>query len=122
MTEPVLWNLAAHTAAKHRVLRAYLDGWIPLMAQQGLRMRAVTSGSPRLLLVDGFAGSTPTGKVTIKASATTLCVITLKSGKGSCTLSTKKLAVGTRHLVATYSGSTDFDGSASAKGTLTVAK
>ncbi len=56
MTEPVLWDLDAHTAAKHRVLRAYLGGWIPVMAQQGLRIRAVTSGRPRLLLVDGFAG------------------------------------------------------------------
>lgn len=56
MTDPVLWNLDAHTAAKHRVLRAYLDGWIPVLAQQELKARGRGSSPPRLLLVDGFAG------------------------------------------------------------------
>lgn len=56
MTEPVLWDQEPHTAAKHRVLRAYLDGWIPVMAQQALITRAFRAESPRLLLVDGFAG------------------------------------------------------------------
>jgi hypothetical protein len=69
-----------------------------------------------------YSGSTPTGTVTVKESTTTLCVITLSSGKGSCTLSAKKLPVRTYRLVATYGGSTDFAGSASAKETLTVAK
>ena len=67
-------------------------------------------------------GSVPTGTVTIKASTTTLCEITLKSSKGSCTLSPKKLKAGTYRLVATYGGSTNFKGSTSAKETLTVAK
>jgi hypothetical protein len=67
-------------------------------------------------------GSVPTGTVTIKASTTTLCEITLKSGKGSCTLSPKKLKAGTYHLVATYGGNSNFEGSTSAKETLTVAK
>lgn len=56
MTDPILWNLDAHTAAKHRVLRAYLDGWIPVMAQQALNVRVPRRRPPRLLLVDGFAG------------------------------------------------------------------
>src|SRR5881394_2232996 len=56
MTDPVLWPLDDHTRAKHRVLRAYLDAWIPIMGQQALRMRDYTIGEPRLLLVDGFAG------------------------------------------------------------------
>jgi len=56
MSEPVLWDLDAHTGAKHRVLRAYLDAWIPVMAQQGLKVHARKSDAPRLLLVDGFAG------------------------------------------------------------------
>lgn len=56
MIEPVLWDQDDHTAAKHRVLRAYLDGWIPVMAQQALHARRFTIGPPRLLLVDGFAG------------------------------------------------------------------
>ena len=70
----------------------------------------------------GHSGSTPTGTVTIKATRTTLCVIKLKSGKGSCTLSARKLKAGTYSLVATYGGSTNFGGSASAKEALTVAK
>jgi three-Cys-motif partner protein len=56
VTDPVLWPLDDHTRAKHRVLRAYLDAWVPIMGQQALRMRAYTLGEPRLLLVDGFAG------------------------------------------------------------------
>lgn len=56
MAEPVLWDLELHTAAKHRVLRAYLDAWVPVMAQQALKMRHQMVGEPRLLLVDGFAG------------------------------------------------------------------
>jgi len=35
-----------------------------------------------------FAGSTPTGTVTVKASATTLCTIKLSSGRGACGLTT----------------------------------
>jgi hypothetical protein len=68
------------------------------------------------------SGTTPTGTVAIKASATTLCVIKLKSAKGSCSLSAKKLKAGTYRLVATYGGSKSYQGSISAKETLTVAK
>ena len=60
--------------------------------------------------------------MTIKASAATLCVIKLKSAKGSCNLSSKKLKAGTYHLVATYGGNKNYKGSTSAKVTLTVAK
>jgi hypothetical protein len=68
-------------------------------------------------------GTTPTGTVTIKASATTLCVIKLASGAGSCKpLSARELNAGAYSLVATYSGSTNFDTSSSVKETLTVAK
>jgi len=56
MTDPILWDQDDHTAAKHRVLRAYLDGWIAVMAQQTLNSQAFRIGPPRLLLVDGFAG------------------------------------------------------------------
>jgi hypothetical protein len=67
-----------------------------------------------------YSGSTPTGTVTIKATTTTLCVIKLRSGKGSCALSAKRLKAGTYGLVASYGGSTDFDASASAKQPLMV--
>jgi hypothetical protein len=68
------------------------------------------------------SGVTPGGTVTVKSGSTTVCTITLRSGKGSCTLSAKKLPAGNRTLVATYSGSSDVTGSASAKKTLTVVK
>ena len=56
MADPILWDQDAHTAAKHRVLRAYLDGWIPVLGQQALNVPGFRIGPPRLLLVDGFAG------------------------------------------------------------------
>jgi hypothetical protein len=69
-----------------------------------------------------YSGTTPTGTVTVMSSIGTLCVITLSSGRGSCRLSPKKLKARTYHLVATYGGSTDFDGSAPAKTIFTIVK
>lgn len=48
MTAPkgVLWACEEHSAAKHVILRKYLDRWLPIMADR----------QPELLLVDGFAG------------------------------------------------------------------
>jgi hypothetical protein len=66
-----------------------------------------------------FSG-TPTGKVTIKAGATSVCVITLKGGKGTCTLTARQLAAGTYHLTAGYSGTASFAVSTSTSKTLTV--
>jgi hypothetical protein len=51
-----------------------------------------------------------------------LCTITLPSGRGTCTLSPKKLKPGTYYPVATYGGSTNFKGSTSVKEVFTVAK
>jgi subtilase family serine protease len=68
-----------------------------------------------------FPGSMPTGTVTVTASTGTLLwQVRLSSGKGSCRLLAKRLNVGTYRLVATYRGSTDFEGSTSVKKTLTV--
>ncbi len=66
-----------------------------------------------------YAGAMPTGSVTVNGSA---CRIRLVSGKGSCTLSSKKFNSGTRLLVATYWGSGNFKGSASARSSLTILK
>lgn len=41
-----LWPAEEHTLAKHRILRAYLNAWIPILASQ----------SGRLIIIDGFAG------------------------------------------------------------------
>lgn len=49
-------------------------------------------------------------------------MITLTSGKGSCTLSSRQLSVGTHTLVAAYSGNADFTRSTSLKKTLTIVK
>jgi hypothetical protein len=68
-----------------------------------------------------FAG-VPSGKVVIKAGTATVCTITLKAGKGSCTLGARRLRVGTYKLVATYSGNTDFLASASPALALRVKK
>jgi len=51
--EDTLWEREDHTAAKHEVLRAYLDAWIPIMGHATLKW---ATEEPRLLLVDGFAG------------------------------------------------------------------
>jgi hypothetical protein len=64
---------------------------------------------------------TPGGTVTVKANGATLAVIRLKSGRGSYTLSAKRLAVGGYSLAATYSGNADFGPSASGTRSLTVA-
>jgi three-Cys-motif partner protein len=56
MTDPIRWALEPHTEAKHRVLRAYINAWIPVMAQQALKVPHASAEPPRLLLVDGFAG------------------------------------------------------------------
>jgi hypothetical protein len=70
-----------------------------------------------------FAGSMPNGNVTVKISSRTLCMISISSsGKGSCTLSAKKLSAGTYELVASYSGSGEFGTSTSTKETLEVVK
>jgi hypothetical protein len=65
---------------------------------------------------------TPAGKVTIKAGSTTLCAITLKGAKGSCTLTASELRPGTYQLTASYPGATPYAGSTSLKKALTVTK
>ena len=68
-----------------------------------------------------FSG-TPTGKVTIKAGAVKVCVITLKNGKGTCTLKASQLRAGTYHLAAGDAAAAPYAGSTSAKKALTVTK
>ena len=62
------------------------------------------------------------GTVTIMAGKTTVCVLTLKSGKGACALSSARFRPGSYHLIARYLGSALYRGSASAAKTLTIAK
>jgi three-Cys-motif partner protein len=44
--EDVIWPLLPHTAAKHSILRRYLDAWFPILA----------SWAKRVVFIDGFAG------------------------------------------------------------------
>jgi len=67
-------------------------------------------------------GGTAGGKVTVIAGATTICVIKLASGKGSCRLTAKKLKPGSYRLTGIYSGDRTYDGSAYPDQTLTVTK
>jgi hypothetical protein len=67
-------------------------------------------------------GGIPTGKVTVKSGKTTVCTITLASGKGSCTLAAKKLPAGTRTLIAVYGGNGDFTAATSGRKALKVVK
>ena len=43
--QPTIWDLKPHTAAKHAILRKYLEAWLPKLSWQR-----------RLVFIDGFAG------------------------------------------------------------------
>ncbi len=68
-----------------------------------------------------FAGSMPTGTVTLRDSTRILCVVRLRSARGSCGMSPAELGAGSYRLVATYNDSADF-GSSAAGETLTVSR
>jgi len=44
--EETIWELQPHTAAKHQILRKYLDAWFPILARY----------NSRIVYVDGFSG------------------------------------------------------------------
>jgi hypothetical protein len=67
-----------------------------------------------------FAGSTPTGRVTIGTSTKTLCTISLSLGKGSCSFPARRLAPGAYPIVASYAGSRNFGASLSTRVNLTI--
>jgi three-Cys-motif partner protein len=45
MPETMLWEMAPHTLAKHKILRSYLGAWFPIMNRES-----------RVVYLDGFAG------------------------------------------------------------------
>src|SRR5438105_4984690 len=49
-----LWDLEPHTAAKHQILRRYLNAWLPIMSR--LTGQWALIGQGRLVLIDGFCG------------------------------------------------------------------
>lgn len=50
----VLWEMEPHTAAKHAILRRYLQAWLPIMSR--LVGQWALNGRGRLLSLDGFCG------------------------------------------------------------------
>jgi large repetitive protein len=105
----------------------------PAITALTLKLKSVTVGHENsehltVTVKPKFAGRTPTGKVTIKATrngrSVTICSnLSLVNGKASCTIARGKLRPGTYHLTATYGGSTFYTGSTSpisSKDTLTV--
>jgi hypothetical protein len=98
---------------------------VPATTALSLSSSKVTYGdeqAEKVSVAVASPGGTPSGTVTVRSGSATVCTITLGSGKGSCTLSAKKLPVGTHAWVASYSGSSDFTSSTSASKSLTVVK
>jgi three-Cys-motif partner protein len=44
--EETIWQIEPHTAAKHKILRKYLDAWFPILGKH----------NRRLVYLDGFSG------------------------------------------------------------------
>lgn len=72
--------------------------------------------------VTAKAGEVPAGTVAVTAGSAALCVIALRSGRGSCTLTARRLRPGAYRLTAAYPGGPDFARSVSRAKTLTVVK
>ncbi len=105
-----------------------VSGALPQTSRSVLRLSAarVTYGyeqSERITVtVSPQRSGRPAGTVTVRAGSATLCAITLRSGKGACSLSARELPVGKYGPTASYAGSTGFSGSVSAVQTITVLK
>lgn len=50
----ILWTMEPHTAAKHTILRRYMQAWLPIMSR--LVGQWAIDGKGRLLVIDGFCG------------------------------------------------------------------
>jgi hypothetical protein len=59
------------------------------------------------------ARETANGTVTVRSGGKVVCVMVIKDGKGTCTVSTKDYKPGSVSFVGTYSGSSGFKSSVS---------
>lgn len=121
-----------HVSRQLRRRRLFNGGAADFVAQTllhttaGLSLRSAktTYGrewSERLSVsVVSAAPAVPFGTMTVKAGGKSVCVITLKSGKGTCALTARELGVGTYRLSAVYAATGDFSASVSATKTLIV--
>jgi Bacterial Ig-like domain (group 3) len=57
-----------------------------------------------------YAG-TAAGRVVVRAGTTTICVMTLRSGRGTCRFGARQLRAGKYHLTVRYAGDRNFAGS-----------
>jgi hypothetical protein len=89
------------------------------LSAAGVRYGHETSERLSVAVSPQYAG-VPSGTVRIASGKTLICVISLKSGKGSCVLKATQLKAGGYSLVASYSGSVDFTASASPTKALTI--
>jgi hypothetical protein len=64
----------------------------------------------------------PAGKVIVRAGKATICVLTLRSGRGTCRFSARQLRPGKYHLTAAYAGNRNFDASSGSSVLITVRK
>jgi hypothetical protein len=72
--------------------------------------------------VASATGGMPAGQVAVTAGKATVCVITLKAGRGSCAIGARKLRPGRYQLLGTYGGSPVYARSAAVKKALVVTK
>jgi Bacterial Ig-like domain (group 3) len=90
----------------------------------GLSVAKVTYGAERqerISVAVKPAYGVSAGHVTVKAGSAVICVITLRSAKGTCSPAPARLAAGRHQITAVYSGSGDVASSASPARTLSVA-
>jgi hypothetical protein len=113
----------ARSFSAYRVLAvAKADPAIAVTLSAGKVVYGKEQGERLSVKLTPKGAGTPTGTVTVTSGRTTVCVITLASGKGRCKLSARSLAVGTHDLVVVYPGCADFTGSAPVKKRLTVVR
>jgi len=72
--------------------------------------------------VDPAHGGTAAGRVTVTAGGATICVITVRSARGTCSPAATRLAAGHYKLTAAYGGSGDVTSSVSAARSLSVTR
>jgi hypothetical protein len=99
---------------------------VPSKTSLTLSSRRVTYRQERrerlTVIVKLAFGAMPAGTVAITAGRTTLCVIALRAGGGSCVLRNRQLKTGTYRVRAAYGGNADASPSDSARMTLRVVK
>jgi Big-like domain-containing protein len=119
----------AYDATPSFALGFVASGALPQMSRTPLTLSAASvtfsrEQSERITVtVSAQRSGKPSGTVTVAAGGTVLCAFALNSaGKGSCTLSAKRLSVGKHSLAASYGGSVGYSGSGSAAKVVTVVR